>query len=47
MIIYKQTPSRNEDIFSEYKDIFGKFDGPFCIELLKKMPFPEDNAPQA
>ena len=28
--------------FPEYKDAFGKFDGPFCIELLKTMPFPED-----
>ncbi len=28
--------------FPEYKDAFGRFDGPFCIELLKKMPFPED-----
>lgn len=28
--------------FPEYKDAFGKFDGAFCLELLKKAPFPED-----
>ena len=28
--------------FPEYKDAFGKFDGTFCLELLKRAPFPED-----
>lgn len=28
--------------FPEYKDAFGKFDGAFCLELLRKAPFPED-----
>ena len=28
--------------FPEYKDAFGKFDGAFCLELLKKAPFPDD-----
>lgn len=28
--------------FPEYKDAFGKTDGMFCLELLKKAPFPED-----
>ena len=28
--------------FPEYKDAFGKVDGLFCMEILKKAPFPED-----
>ena len=46
------TGDRNRDInrlhremkiyFPEYKDAFGKVDGAFCMELLKKAPFPED-----
>ena len=28
--------------FPEYKDAFGKTDGSFCLEVLKKVPFPED-----
>jgi hypothetical protein len=28
--------------FPEYKDAFGKIDGAFCLEVLKKAPFPED-----
>jgi transposase len=28
--------------FPEYKDAFGKIDGTFCLEVLKKAPFPED-----
>ena len=28
--------------FPEYKDAFGKVDGAFCMEVLKKAPFPED-----
>lgn len=28
--------------FPEYKDAFGKIDGAFCLELLRKAPFPED-----
>jgi transposase len=28
--------------FPEYKDAFGKVDGLFCLEVLKKAPFPED-----
>jgi transposase len=28
--------------FPEYKDALGKTDGMFCLELLKKAPFPED-----
>ena len=28
--------------FPEYKDAFGKFDGAFCLEVLRKVPFPED-----
>lgn len=28
--------------FPEYKDAFGKFDGAFCLEVLRKAPFPED-----
>ena len=28
--------------FPEYKDALGKFDGAFCMELLKVAPFPED-----
>lgn len=28
--------------FPEYKDAFGKFDGAFCLELLRKAPFPQD-----
>lgn len=28
--------------FPEYKQAFGKFDGTFCLELLKQAPFPED-----
>lgn len=28
--------------FPEYKDAFGKTDGSFCLEVLKKAPFPED-----
>lgn len=27
--------------FPEYKDAFGKVDGAFCLELLRKAPFPE------
>ena len=28
--------------FPEYKDAFGKFDGAFSLEMLRKAPFPED-----
>ena len=28
--------------FPEYKDAFGKFDGAFSLEVLRKAPFPED-----
>jgi transposase len=28
--------------FPEYKDAFGKINGPFCLEVLKQAPFPED-----
>ena len=28
--------------FPEYKEAFGKVDGTFCMELLKKAPFPEE-----
>jgi transposase len=28
--------------FPEYKDAFGKIDGSFCMEVLKRAPFPED-----
>ena len=28
--------------FPEYKDAFGKVDGAFCLEILRKSPFPED-----
>jgi transposase len=28
--------------FPEYKDAFGKIDGAFCLEVLKRAPFPED-----
>lgn len=28
--------------FPEYKDAFGKVDGAFCLEILRKAPFPED-----
>ena len=28
--------------FPEYKDAIGKVDGAFCLELLRKAPFPED-----
>ncbi len=28
--------------FPEYKDAFGKVDGSFCMEVLKKAPFPDD-----
>ena len=28
--------------FPEYKDAFGKFDGDFCFEVLRKAPFPKD-----
>lgn len=28
--------------FPEYKQAFGKFDGTFCLELLKQAPFPDD-----
>ena len=28
--------------FPEYKDAFGKVDGTFCLEVLKKAPFPDD-----
>ena len=28
--------------FPEYKDAFGKVDGTFCLEVLRKAPFPED-----
>ena len=28
--------------FSEYKSAFGKIDGVFCLEVLKRAPFPED-----
>lgn len=28
--------------FPEYKDAFGKVDGSFCLEVLKKAPFPEE-----
>lgn len=28
--------------FPEYKDAFGKIDEAFCLELLRKAPFPED-----
>ena len=28
--------------FPEYKDAFGKFDGAFSVEVLRKAPFPED-----
>ena len=28
--------------FPEYKEAFGKFDGAFCLEVLRKSPFPED-----
>lgn len=28
--------------FPEYKDAFGKTDGLFCLEILRKAPFPED-----
>jgi transposase len=28
--------------FPEYKDAFGKTDGAFCLEVLKRAPFPED-----
>ena len=28
--------------FPEYKDAFGKIDGAFCMEVLKKAPFPND-----
>ena len=28
--------------FPEYKDAFGKIDGAFCLEVLKKAPFPSD-----
>lgn len=28
--------------FPEYKDAFGKIDGLFCLEVLRKAPFPED-----
>lgn len=30
--------------FPEYKDAFGKVEGAFCLEVLKKAPFPEDIA---
>lgn len=28
--------------FPEYKDAFGKVDGAFCLEVLKRAPFPDD-----
>ena len=28
--------------FPEYKEAFGKIDGSFCLEVLRKAPFPED-----
>lgn len=28
--------------FPEYKDAYGKVDGAFCLEILRKAPFPED-----
>lgn len=28
--------------FPEYRDAFGKTDGQFCLEILRKAPFPED-----
>lgn len=28
--------------FPEYKDVFGKLDGAFTLEILKTAPFPED-----
>ena len=31
--------------FSEYKSAFGKIDGVFCLEVLKRAPFPEDLIP--